>query len=226
MKSNLQKIDHVVVLMLENRSFDNMLGWLMHSDGGRQKINGVAGKELSNPIPAFAKAPRGHKSIPVGKETRMTNPNPDPGEEYPHVNTQLYGGIRPRANRHAPFNIKPYNLPSGELPNPAPMNGFVLDYIYNFISIRKRMPKYHEYKVIMGCFPEESIPVLSTLAKEYAVFDAWFSSVPSQTLCNRSFMHAATSHGYVLNSPFYHWLMHGTQTIFDQISDKKDPAIT
>ncbi|NJC98125.1 MAG: hypothetical protein FIB03_17615 [Anaerolineae bacterium] len=32
MKSNLQKIEHVVVLMLENRSFDNLLGWLKHPD--------------------------------------------------------------------------------------------------------------------------------------------------------------------------------------------------
>lgn len=37
MKSNLQKIEHVVVLMLENRSFDNMLGWLGASDGGSKR---------------------------------------------------------------------------------------------------------------------------------------------------------------------------------------------
>jgi len=226
MNSNLQKIDHVVVLMLENRSFDNMLGWLGASDGGRQKVNGVVGKDLSNPIPAFAKPPRGLKSIPVGKETIMIHPNPDPGEEYPHVNTQLYGRITPKANRHAPFNAKPYNLPSGKLPDPAPMNGFVRDYIYNFIYVRKRMPRYDEYKIIMNCFTEESIPVLSTLAKEYAVFDAWHASVPSQTLCNRSFMHAATSHGYVLNSPFYHWLLHDSPTIFNRIADKHDPEVT
>jgi len=225
MKSDLHKIDHVVVLMLENRSFDNVLGWLGSSDGGRQKVNGVAGKDLSNPIPAFAKPPRGLKSITVGKETVMTNPNPDPGEEYPHVNTQLYGRIIPKANRHAPFNTKPYNLPS-KLPNIAPMNGFVLDYIYSFIDFRKRMPRYDEYKIIMNCLAEDSIPVLSTLAKEYAVFDAWFSSVPSHTLCNRSFMHAATSHGYVINSPFYHWLLHATPTIFNRIEDKQDSKIT
>lgn len=226
MNSNLQKIDHVVVLMLENRSFDNMLGWLGSSDKGRQKVNGVAGKELSNPIPAFAKPPRGLKSISVGKETVMTNPNPDPGEGYPHVNTQLFGRISPKSNRHAPFNAKPYNLPPGTLPDPAPMNGFVLDYIYNFLDVRKRMPRYDEYKIIMNCIDENSIPVLSTLAKEYAVFDAWHASVPSQTLCNRSFMHAATSHGYVLNSPFYHWLLHASPTIFNRIEDKKDPALT
>jgi len=106
------------------------------------------------------------------------------------------------------------------------MNGFVRDYIYNFINIRKRMPRYDEYKIIMNCFAEESIPVLSMLAKEYAVFDAWHAAVPSQTLCNRSFMHAATSHGYVLNSPFYHWLLQNTPTIFNRIEAKQDPQLT
>jgi len=225
MKSNLHKIDHIVVLMLENRSFDNLLGWLGTSGGGKQKVNGVAGKDLSNPVPAIAKPSSKHKVIHIGKETVMTNPNPDPGEEYSHVNTQLFGKIIPAANRKPPFNVKPYNLPR-KLPDPAPMNGFVRDYINNFIAIRKRMPRYDEYKIIMNCFDEDSVPVLSGLAKEYAVFDAWHASVPSQTLCNRSFMHAATSHGYVLNSPFYHWLLHDKPTIFNRIEDKNDPKVT
>ncbi len=227
MKSNIHKIEHVVVLMLENRSFDNILGWLGSSNGGKQKVNGVAGKKLSNPIPPYVEHPTGIKSVPVGKETVMTNPSPDPGEEYPHVNTQLYGHIIPEENMFPPFNQPPYNLRPGKaLPKKAPMNGFVTDYINTYASLRGRLPTYEEYKVVMNCFDEDAVPVLSTLAKEYAVFDAWFSSVPSHTFCNRSFMHAATSHGYVINSPFYHWLMHGTQTIFNRIDDKKNPDIT
>lgn len=227
MNANLHKIEHIVVLMLENRSFDNMLGWLGTSNGGKQKVNGVAGKKLTNPIPPYVERPKGITSVSVGKETVMTNPSPDPGEEYPHVNTQLYGHILPEQNMYPPFNQEPYNLPPvKDLPSKAPMNGFITDYINMFASIRGRLPTYEEYKVVMNCFDEEMVPVLSTLAREYAVFDAWFSSVPSHTLCNRSFMHAATSHGYVINSPFYHWLMHGTQTIYNRIEDKKDRAIT
>ena len=51
----------------------------------------------------------------------------------------------------------------------------------------------------MGGFSPEQLPVLSTLAREFAVFDAWFAGVPSQTYCNRSFFHASTSHGFVTN---------------------------
>lgn len=226
MKSNLQKIDHIVVLMLENRSFDNMLGWLGTSDGGSQKVNGVAGKDLSNPIPEYADHPAGVTSVPVGIETVTTNPNPDPGEEYAHINTQLFGQVIPEENRDNEDPEKPYNLPELQSYTDAPMNGFVTDYINTFKAVRGQMPTYDEYKIIMNCHTEDNLPVLNTLAREYAVFDAWFASVPSQTLCNRSFMHAATSHGYVLNSPFYHWLLHDTPTIFNRISDKHDPNLT
>ena len=38
--ANLEKVDHVVVLMLENRSFDHVLGYLSLS-GGRPEIDGL-----------------------------------------------------------------------------------------------------------------------------------------------------------------------------------------
>ena len=106
MASNLDRIDHIVVLMLENRSFDNMLGWLYDPDNAPpcdkvprgQSFEGVSGKPLSNPIPPYAHdADRG--SVPVGKASIITTPNPDPGEEYYRVNTQLYGTVIPPANR-------------------------------------------------------------------------------------------------------------------------------
>src|SRR5256885_1815260 len=53
--------------------------------------------------------------------------------------------------------------------------------------------------IIMNCFTPESLPVINGLAKAYAVCDRWFSSVPTQTFPNRSFIHAATSSGYVTN---------------------------
>jgi phospholipase C len=42
--ANLQKIDHLVILMLENRSFDHMLGYLSLG-GGRGDVNGLTGNE-------------------------------------------------------------------------------------------------------------------------------------------------------------------------------------
>ena len=83
----------------------------------------------------------------------MDNPNPDPGEEYPHVSTQLFGTVDPEGNRYrsatsmsAPFNT-PYRPPAI-----APMQGFVADYINNFRRTQGRMPSYDEYSVIMQCY--------------------------------------------------------------------------
>ena len=41
------------------------------------------------------------------------------------------------------------------------------------------------------------VPVLTTLATEYAVFNGWFSSIPGPTICNRAFAHYGTSFGNV-----------------------------
>lgn len=46
-------LDHVVVLMFENRSFDNLLGRL-YEPGEVASFEGVLGRELSNPIPEWA----------------------------------------------------------------------------------------------------------------------------------------------------------------------------
>ena len=53
---------------------------------------------------------------------------------------------------------------------------------------------------VMRCFNETTVPTLSTLALEYAVFDSWFSSVPGPTFVNRAYAWCATSNGYGSNS--------------------------
>ena len=79
------------------------------------------------------------------------------------------------------------------------MDGFVADYISAFTAEMGRQPTYDEYAQIMTGYTPEQMPVLSSLARGFAVFDHWFCEVPSQTFTNRSFFHAATASGYVVN---------------------------
>jgi phospholipase C len=232
MSANLDKIDHIVVLMLENRSFDNMLGWLYDPDNlppfdkvpRGQTFEGLSGKGLSNPIPPYAHdAERG--AVPVGKATSSNIPNPDPGEEYYHINTQLFGTVSPPDNRWKPFNRKPYNLPT-PVPELAPMNGFVTDFCNNFVALKGREPRYEEYKNIMDCFTPNQVPVISGLANSYAVCDHYHASVPSQTFCNRAFVHSATSNGFVVNAPYFNWLFTHAQTVFNRIQDAGRAGLT
>mmetsp|Transcript_34918 Transcript_34918/g.53608 ORF Transcript_34918/g.53608 Transcript_34918/m.53608 type:complete len:82 (-) Transcript_34918:997-1242(-) len=41
----------------------------------------------------------------------------------------------------------------------------------------------------------EKVPIITTLAKEFASFDRYFCSYPGPTDPNRMFMHSGTAHG-------------------------------
>ena len=47
----------------------------------------------------------------------------------------------------------------------------------------------------MQGFGPQSLPVINGLAAGFAVCDFWYSSIPTQTFCNRSYVHAGTSSG-------------------------------
>jgi len=85
-------LDRVVVVLFENRSLDNVLGRLYGPADGKT-FEGVIGKELSNPIPGWAEHGADRKVVPYGVSAGMDSPNPDSGEEWYHVNTQLFGTI-------------------------------------------------------------------------------------------------------------------------------------
>ena len=172
----LNTFEHVVVLMLENRSFDNLLGFL-YQDGvppGKQ-FEGVTGNNLSNPDESG-------NPVPVSTQSDFHQPYPDPGEEFDHITAQLFSG----------------DLPVG----PPQMQGFVKDY-YNTLALLTKWSGSPavQSRAIMQCFTPAQLPVFSALAQQFAVFDHWFCAVPSQTWCNRAFWHAATSWGWVNNPP-------------------------
>lgn len=188
--SNLDKIEHVVVLMLENRSFDNVLGRLYPDD---PNFNGVK-DSMSNP------RPNGELAY-VFAGTDMTAPFPDPNEPYNYVYMQQFN---PPCAPGDPPCPPPCPIPNTDA-TPS-MQGFVNDYA-NAISQanseaqkRGRTPFDVDAGVIMNCFAPASLPVINGLAKAYAVCDNWYSSVPTQTFPNRSFVHAATSSGNVYNT--------------------------
>jgi phospholipase C len=211
-------MDHIVVVMFENRSLDNVLGHLYRPEDGKT-FEGVIGKDLSNPIPEWAEHGADRKVVPYTVATDMDSPNPDSGEEYPHTNTQLYS-ILSEENR---FKLgeditAPWNAPEpGQTPT---MDGYVTDYISTFTAEMGRQPTYEEYSQIMTGFTPKQVPVLSGLARGFGVFDHWFCEVPSQTFMNRSFWTAATSSGMTVNSPATKWLMNNNaETIFNRLED-------
>lgn len=214
-------LDHLVVVMFENRSFDHLLGRL-YEPGEVKSFEGVINKELKNPIPQWAQYGANRKFVTYGIAQNMNSPRPDPGEEYPHLNTDLFG-IQDLKNRFQPLAkmVAPYNAPDYPRQQPT-MDGFVADYISSFTAEKRRQPTFEEYSEIMMGYTPDQMPVLSTLGRGFATFDHWFAEVPSQTFTNRSFFHAATSSGYVINyPPAAAFPVHNTaETIFQRLQSK------
>lgn len=220
-KERLQNnINHIVVLMLENRSFDNLLGWLYYDEKpcNNQEFEGL-NDGLWNPldnidsdgIPFIEKVgveQNGEKKYKYGREVdnpvNFCLPDPDPGEGFKDTNYQLFSFYQVADNY-----------------TPAPVNmGFVQNYqnamLYGAYSFGDNPTNPRD---IMKCYTPAQTPVLSGLAKGFAVCDQYHCSVPSQTLPNRSFVHAATSGGNVNNSPN---AFCDQKTIYNQIQEAID----
>ena len=214
-QSREHALDHVVVVMFENRSFDNLLGRL-YEPGEVASFEGVIGKELSNRVPDWAELRPPDGIVSYGVAANMNTPCPDSGEELPHINTQLFG-ILDEENRFKLQAEKSFNEPrDGQSPT---MDGFLADYISVLTAELGRQPTVEEYSQIMTGYTPEQMPVLSTLARGFATFDHWFCDVPTCTYPNRSFFHAGASSGYVVNmSPPGSFPRHNdAETLFDRL---------
>ncbi|HVG23228.1 MAG TPA: alkaline phosphatase family protein [Thermoanaerobaculia bacterium] len=169
MPSLNEKIKHVVVLMLENRSFDHMLAGVKFATPVKQATISDFNLDASK------------KKVPVSFNA---TPGIDVGPDHGHL------GVMVQLTGRDPDNAKP---PRYNRPYKTDNSGF----IQNFESVSsKHDPPHPQFGVnIMKCHPETDVPVLATLAKEFAVCDQWFCSVPGQTWPNRNFAHSGTSDG-------------------------------
>jgi len=186
----MDKTERVIVLMLENRSFDNILGWLYDDKKNAPPRN----------IPAQAKPYYLGLTSPDGKSggfwnTRdalkhdtakpdervyvrrgcqtYTKPNPNPREIFPQFVEQMFGTENPS---------------EGAVPN-----------MWGFLQSYTKVKNNKDVNGIMECYTPDQLPFTSALAKAYGVCDRWFASVPCETWPNRSFLHAATSFGRLNN---------------------------
>lgn len=180
--TGLAAVDHIVVLMLENRSFDHLLGFL-YTDAGNKSPAGDAFEGLSGSesCPGSDGHPVQVDRLTSGTADLYFYPGADPGEGYAATNDQCYGS--PQA-------------PAGGAV--APMQGFVTDYAQAIKDNRSRgwyvFPGTAE-GWIMGCYTPETLPVLSALARGFCVCDHWYCSAPTMTMPNRAFLCAGTSQG-------------------------------
>lgn len=167
-------IEHFVVLMLENRSFDSMLGTLAGAIPG---LDGLPADAANNIGATVYKA-----GAPVLGQPEFTVPTPDPGESFDDINTQIFGSASGRAEGLPPT-----------------MSGFAANYAEQTPT---NASDHFDPAAVMHAYAPQQVPVLQTLATSFGVSDRWFASAPCQTWPNRFFAHAGTCHGVVDNDMF------------------------
>lgn len=194
------QIQHVVVLMMENRSFDHLLG-------GFRRINPACeGIDENHPASNVVKALPGR----VFKQEKETaeyfglplKPAPfDPKHEFANVLRQLGGSL---------------NAPA--------MTGFAEDTYASFANqdgfkknigdLAQRVMNY----IPFGDSPaSDPLPGIQGLARAFTVCDHWFSSLPGPTWPNRFFAMMGSAHGRVLMPSDWHDATQGIANFCDQV---------
>jgi phospholipase C len=228
----MPQIKNIVFLMLENRSLDNLLGWLYEKSNpehvfpldSRKDYDGLQTGSHSNPEPNNPE-----QLVPVTKITdirwrEMLNnqwgvPYYDPWEAlkaYPNDPRQVYDNWQGVMNQfYGNSQIIP-GLPVTKDGHPA-MQGFLQDYYASYMKAWKG-------RDILWTYGPEQLTTINSLARNFAVSDRWFCSLPSETNPNRAYSLCGTSLGQEDNGP---WLLfknphvpqqYNTDTLFNRLT--------
>ncbi|TMK46940.1 MAG: hypothetical protein E6G66_11575 [Actinobacteria bacterium] len=226
MSSGDERLRHVIVVLLENRSFDHLLGYLEHPaastfDGIRP---GAATNPLdpSNPVAGVVHAQKrqrlrlrvdpdhAHASV-MAQLGLSTNQDAQP------TNSGFVWNYEQKATGRSPGSVKGGR--TGRILNwTAVVAGLVGVAVAAFgfwwwalglivlaaalLFVRLKVVGNVDYfpgdgRRIMWCWDPKTIPAIARLATSFALCQRWFCSVPGETWPNRQFAHAATSAGTV-----------------------------
>lgn len=185
--------------MLENRSFDHLVGFLKTSNAA---VAGIVGTESNYSDP---NNPAAAPAVAVSRASAFSMPF-DPNHEFCDVQKQLFGPD--------PTGLLCSNPPT----DPAAMNGF----LYSGNAAAKAAGVPAQGSMVMECFQPDQLPVITALTQQFALFNFWYSSLPGPTWPNRFFVHAATSGG-LTDSPDTDQILAGFSfdngTIYAAIAD-------
>jgi len=206
-------IRHIVVLMLENRTFDNCQGQYMNERYRNGEVTrskwDTDGKDLyeySNKV----QGPGGEVDFPVwslsGDDPELMHPSnlsipsgpAGPVEKFHFLNNCVYQVLRPTKD---------------DIDRGPTMGGFAQEY---YTKEKANMPEdgstlepgvaatdfENQKSPVMYVYAKEQMCVFTSLMEAFGCSDTHFSSAPCQTWPNRLFASNATCFGYYNNIPY------------------------
>lgn len=153
---SVDQIERIVVVLMENRSFDHVLGYLSHpSYGNRTDVNGQ--KADAAWIQRFTNEYNDKHQGPF--QTQRLDLSDDPKHERENFRIQFGADFQPGVQ--------------------YPMNGFMNNYAGD------KGLAAEASREVMGFLTPEEIPITAFLANNYAICDNWFAPIPTSTQPNR-----------------------------------------
>ncbi|HYM33700.1 MAG TPA: alkaline phosphatase family protein, partial [Candidatus Cybelea sp.] len=152
----LADIETIVVVMMENRSFDHMLGYLS-----------LPGAKAPMPV-------EGLRNDPVWLASKTNYQNGDPYPIHP-----LAASVQDIPDPPHDLNAIATQIGTPPFPgSPDGLGGFAASYA-------KADPAPADLSPVMGYYPADAVPVFDFFARNFAVCDHWFSALPTGTQANR-----------------------------------------
>lgn len=148
------KIKNVVVLVMENRSVDNVLGG--------QTIKGLENPINNGPFcnPVNANDPsEGEACSEASSYDSILN---DPDHSITGNNVQFYGDFTPDNEAIADGSLTPKQ------------KGFLQEQLRSYPSDNET----HLANQVMNYYTEEQVPVFTSLTQNFVVFNNWHSDIP------------------------------------------------
>src|SRR5665647_1040491 len=153
----LDDIETIVIVMLENRSFDHVCGYLSLPEADPpMDVEGLRADK------AWQDQYRNDDLDGTPISIHRLKPDEQNFIDPPHEDTNIATQI---------------NTPTHGNAQPI-LGGFVKSYA-------DAIPKPNDRSAVMGYYGKEAVPVFDFFARNYAICDHWFSSLPAGTQPNR-----------------------------------------
>ncbi|PYH88941.1 phosphoesterase superfamily protein [Aspergillus ellipticus CBS 707.79] len=190
------KVKNVVVLVMENRSVDNLLGG--------QTIPGLENPINNGPFCNPYNVTNPAEGTVCSAATDFDSITDDPDHAVYGNNFEFYGSFTPDNARIAGGQLTPTQ------------QGFVQEQIRLYGADANRTELSTQ---VMNYYTEQQVPVLTTLVQNFVVFNHWHSDIPGPTDPNRAALASGTSYGHGSNDEAFSEHAFPQRSIFQQLTE-------
>jgi len=175
--------------------------------GHKRDVRTLGKRERTNLVASIVDAEIADVLQPRRGARGSNVPSTNPHEDFVHILQDVYGpDVIPD-----PYDMEDRDTRERRLKNPngkyivPKMNGWPQNFCDGILHHHDdpcMILRKDHVSEIMDMYLPDQLPVMSGLARNYAVSDLWFCSVPSQTNTNRAFWIVGAAAGLVTNDHY------------------------